>query len=117
MGYVGMPDEVKDKIKENLPETLVTAGALLLTPKLIARIATNPDTVNAFLKLAKHKEGTKMSGALAAKIAAQLNSVGIIDNEYITAVQSVFSAPKEPITIDQPYTAADYDQLYNNAQE
>ena len=117
VGYVGMPDEVKDKIKENLPETLVTAGALLLTPKLIARIATNPDTVNAFLKLAKHKEGTKMSGALATKIAAQLNSVGIIDNEYITAVQSVFSAPKEPITIDQPYTADDYDQLYNNAQE
>jgi hypothetical protein len=115
-GYVGMPDEVKERLKDKLPEALLTAGALVLTPRMIAKIATNPDTVSAFIKLAKHKEGTKMSGAVAAKLAAQLNSAGVIDNEYITSMQEVFHSPKEPVKIDQPFTASDYDQLYQNAK-
>lgn len=95
VGYLALPSDVQDKLKDNLPEAALYTGSLLLTPKLLAKAATNREAMNALIGLSKYKEGTKIGGALAAKMASQLTKAGIIDSEYISSVNNFFNAPQE----------------------
>lgn len=96
VGYLALPTDVKDRLSDNLPTAALSAGALFLTPKLMARVATNKDAADALAGLAKYKEGTKISGALAAKITDQLSKSGIISPEYTSDIDSIFNAPQQP---------------------
>lgn len=95
-GYVLLPDEVKERLKEQLPSAAVTAGALILTPAVLAKVATNKNAADALAGLAKYKEGTKISGAAAAKVVDQLSKSGIISPEYTASIDSIFNAPAQP---------------------
>ncbi len=94
-GYLLLPDSVQDRLKDNLPQAAITAGALLLTPKILAKAATNKDAADALAKLAQFKQGNKMSGAAAVKLVDQLNKANIIDSEYISTIDSIFNAPQD----------------------
>lgn len=95
IGYLALPDTVQDRLKDNLPEAALSAGALLITPKLLAKAATNKEAMDALIGLSKYKEGNKMGGAMAAKLASQLTKAGIVDSEYISSINNVFNAPKQ----------------------
>lgn len=92
-GYLALPSEVKDKVSDNLPSAALAAGALILTPKILAKAATNKDAADALAGLSKYKEGTKISGALASKIVDQLSKSGIISPEYTSEIDSIFNVP------------------------
>ena len=102
LGYLALPSEVQERLKENLPTAGITAGALLLTPALMARVATNKNAADALAGLSKYKEGTKISGAAAAKLVDQLNKSGIISSEYVTEIDNIFNRPQEQPTITKP---------------
>jgi hypothetical protein len=93
LGYYAMPVEVRDRLADNLPEAAFTAGALILTPAILAKAATNKNTADALANLSKYREGTKISGAVAAKLADQLSKSGIISPEYTASIDSIFNAP------------------------
>lgn len=95
IGYLALPSTVQDRLKENLPEAALSAGALIITPKLLAKAATNKEAMDALAGLSKYKEGNKVGGAMAAKLASQLTKTGIIDSEYISSVNNIFNAPKQ----------------------
>ena len=92
LGYIALPSDMKS---ENLPETLIAAGAFLLTPRLIAKSATNKEAINALAGLAKGVENPKFTGAAAAKFIDRLNKAGVIDSEYINEVDSIFGGGKQ----------------------
>ncbi len=82
------PDQ-QEKLKDNVPASIITGGIILLTPRLMAKAMTDPAAVNA---LAKITNPAKLSpaayGAAVTKLAAYWNNAGLFDNEYISAVQS-----------------------------
>lgn len=92
-GYFLLPQDVRDKV--NLPETLLTAGVFALTPRLIAKAATNKEAVSALADYAKVQNNPKFAGAAAVKMVDRLNALGIIDNEYLNEVNNLF-APTAP---------------------
>lgn len=92
LGYIALPNELTDKI--NLPETLATGAVFVLTPRLIAKAATNKETMSALIDLQKASKNPKFAGAAAAKLADRLNAAGIIDNEYINEVNTFFGSPE-----------------------
>jgi hypothetical protein len=102
LGYLALPTDIQDKLKENLPETIISAGAFILTPRLIAKAATNPQAVSALADLAKASNNPRFGGAAAAKLADRLNATGIIDSEYIREVNNILN----PAGVAQPQTAA-----------
>lgn len=102
VGYFALPADMRDKLKENLPETLISAGAFILTPRLIAKASTNPQAVSALADLAKASNNPRFAGAAAAKLADRLNATGIIDSEYIREVNNILN----PAGVAQPQTAA-----------
>lgn len=89
VGYFVLPDEVKNKLSSNLPETLATLGAMAITPRLMAKALTNKNAQDALANLAKMQQNPKLVGALAAKTANLLNESGIIDNEYLDEINSL----------------------------
>ena len=91
-----LPADMQDKLKENLPETILSAGAFILTPRLIAKASTNPEAVSALADLAKVQNNPRFAGAAAAKLADRLNATGIIDSEYIKEVNAIFRQPQSP---------------------
>lgn len=104
IGYLALPNNVQERLKDNLPEAALSAGALLITPKLLAKAATNKEAMDALVGLSKYKEGNKIGGAMAAKLASQLTKAGIIDSDYVSSVNSVFNAPKEKV-VSEPLTS------------
>lgn len=102
LGYLALPTDMQDKLKENLPETIISAGAFILTPRLIAKASTNPQAVSALADLAKASNNPRFAGAAAAKLADRLNATGIIDSEYIREVNNILN----PAGVAQPQTAA-----------
>lgn len=96
LGYIALPEEIQDRLSTNLPSTLLAAGSLVITPRMMARAATNKDAMDALAGLAKASSQPKFGGAAAAKLVDQLNKSGIIDSEYITTVNNVFNAPPPP---------------------
>lgn len=91
LGYLVLPEDVKSKLADNLPETAITAGAFIITPRLLAKAATNREAITALADLAKVQNNPKFAGAAAAKLVDRLNKSGIIDSEYITEVDNLFN--------------------------
>jgi hypothetical protein len=87
-GYLFLPEDVKNKITNNLPETVATAGVLLFTPRFIAKAMTSKAGQDALADLAKVQTNPKLLGALSAKIANNFNKSGIIDDEYLTEISN-----------------------------
>lgn len=101
-GYLLLPNEVQERLKDQLPSAVFSAGALIMTPKLLAKVATNKDAADALAGLAKYKEGTKISGAVAAKTVDQLSKSGIISPEYTAEIDSIFNVPNQPAAGNAP---------------
>jgi hypothetical protein len=87
--YLSLTPDQQEKLKDNVPASIITGGIILLTPRLMAKAMTDPAAVNA---LAKITNPAKLSpaayGAAVTKLAAYWNNAGLFDNEYISAVQS-----------------------------
>jgi hypothetical protein len=117
-GYFLLPDSVQERLKDNLPQAAVTAGALLITPKILAKAATNKDAADALAKLAQFKQGNKMSGAAAVKLVDQLNKANIIDSEYISTIDAIFNAPQDRQTVTPlPMSDMDLDKYIQSKQQ
>lgn len=89
VGYIVAPDGVTEK----LPDILATAGVFLITPRLLAKAATNKEAVSALADLARASNNPKFGGAAAAKLIDRLNASGIIDSEYINEVNTFLNSP------------------------
>jgi len=87
-GYLFLPEDIKNKITNNLPETVATAGVLLFTPRFIAKAMTSKAGQDALADLAKVQSNPKLLGALSAKIANNFNKSGIIDDAYLTEISN-----------------------------
>jgi hypothetical protein len=87
-GYMFLPEDIKNKITNNLPETVATAGVLLFTPRFIAKAMTSKAGQDALADLAKVQNNPKLLGALSAKIANNFNKSGIIDDAYLTEISN-----------------------------
>lgn len=85
-GYLFLPEDVKNKITSNLPETVATAGVLLFTPRFIAKAMTSKAGQDALTNLGKVQQNPKLLGALSAKIANDFNKSGIIDSDYLDEI-------------------------------
>lgn len=85
-GYMFLPDDIKSKITNNLPEAVSTAGVLLLTPRFIAKAMTNKAGQDALVNLGKVQDNPKLLGALSAKIANDFNKAGLFDSEYLSEI-------------------------------
>jgi hypothetical protein len=107
-GYFLLSDSTQNQISENFPQLAITAGVFILTPKLLARASTNKDAMDALAGLAKASKQPKMAGATTAKLVDMLNKSGIIDSEYITAVNQVFNAPTPTPQIPSPVDIESY---------
>lgn len=87
-GYYFLPDDIKNKITNNLPEAVSTAGVLLLTPRFVAKAMTSKAGQDALVNLGKVQDNPKLLGALSAKIANDFNKSGIIDDVYLTEISN-----------------------------
>jgi hypothetical protein len=101
-GYFLLPDSMQNQISESFPQIAVTTGVFLLTPRILARAATNKEAMDALAELAKASQQPKVAGATTAKIVDMLNKSGIIDSEYVTAVNEVFNAPVQAPQVPGP---------------
>lgn len=90
-GYFFLPSEVQNKISNNLPEATMAAGVLLLTPRMIAKAMTSKAGQDALSDIAKAQSNPKLMGALSAKIVDNFNKAGIIDNQYLTDINSMLN--------------------------
>jgi hypothetical protein len=89
VGYIVAPDGVTEK----LPDILATAGVFLITPRLLAKAATNKEAVSALADLSRASNNPKFGGAAAAKLVDRLNASGIIDSEYLNEVNTFLNSP------------------------
>lgn len=112
LGYIALPNDMKS---ENLPETLMAAGAFIITPRLIAKAATNREAITALAGLAKGSENPKFAGAAAAKFLDRLNKTGVIDSEYINEVDNLFGTGRSSQQQSQPAPeqGVNWDQYIN----
>lgn len=115
IGYYTISPDMQERLKNNLPDVALTAGLFILTPKLVARAATNPKAMDAIAGLAKASKNPKFSGAAASKLVDQLNQSGIIDSEYLTEVNSLFSKDAERQPVEQ--TPVDIEAYIKEMQE
>ena len=99
VGYFALPTDMRDKLADNLPEAALSAGAFILTPRLLAKISTNKNAISALADLNKASRDPKFGGAAAAKLVDRFNKAGIIDSEYISEIDNLFGQPK---TTPQP---------------
>jgi hypothetical protein len=100
VGYIVAPEGVTEK----LPDILATAGVFLITPRLLAKAATNKDAVSALADLSRASSNPKFGGAAAAKLVDRLNASGIIDSEFINEVNTFLNSPdaRQTGTATQP---------------
>jgi hypothetical protein len=118
LGYLALPEDVQSKIEDKLPSAIASAGAIIITPRLLAKASTNKEAMNALAGLSKTTSQPKYGGALAAKLVDQLNKSGIIDSEYINEVNSFFNPTTEPqTTTPQPSSGAiNWEEYIKTAQ-
>lgn len=95
LGYLALPDDIQNNIEDKLPTALASAGAIIITPRLLARAATNKQALDAMVGLSKASAQPKFGGAVTAKLVDQLNKSGIIDVDYINEVNSFFNPQAE----------------------
>jgi hypothetical protein len=105
-GYFLLPEDTKNRISDQLPQALATAGVLILTPRLVAKAMTNKQAMDALIDLSKAQSNPKFGGAAAAKITSNLIESGIIDNEYLTEINNKLSIspPNQPQQNTAPAT-------------
>jgi hypothetical protein len=115
-GYFLLPDNMQNQISENFPQLALTAGVFVLTPRMLARASTNKDAMDALAGLAKASKQPKIAGATTAKLVDMLNKSGIIDSEYVTAVNQVFNAPEQAPQIPGPIDIESYLQELDAGQ-
>lgn len=89
--YLALPENTANQ----LAGAVGSAGLLYLTPKLIAKSLTNKEAMDALAMLSKAQTNPKYAGAVGGKIADMLNKSGIIDNEYLTEVNTMIHG-KQP---------------------
>lgn len=118
LGYLALPEDIQSRIEDKLPGAIASAGAIIITPRLLAKASTNREAMNALAGLSKTTSQPKYGGALAAKLVDQLNKSGIIDSEYINEVNSFFNPTTEPqTTTPQPSSGAiNWEEYIKNAQ-
>jgi hypothetical protein len=95
LGYLVLPADLKEGVADKLPAAALTASAFILTPRFIARAATNKEAVNALAGLAKGAKDPAFGGAAASKFIDQLNKSGVIDSEYINEVNTLFGGGRQ----------------------
>lgn len=107
LGYLVLPADVKDKLADSLPEAALTAGAFIITPRLLAKAATNKEAISALAGLAKTQNKPAFAGAAAAKLVDRFQKSGIIDSEYINEVNNIFGSGREqqPMVPEQTPTS------------
>jgi hypothetical protein len=101
LGYFVMPQEIREKLADNLPEAALTAGLYILTPRIIAKAATNKEALNALSGLASVSGKNRIGGAAATKIVDRLNTTGIMDVESVNEMKSLFQIP-QPVQQQEP---------------
>jgi hypothetical protein len=111
VGYFTLPSEMRDKLADNLPEAALSAGAFIITPRLLAKVSTNKEAISALVDLNKASQNPKFGGAAAAKLVDRLNKTGIIDSEYISEVDSLFGQPKTTTIQPQETQKINWDEL------
>lgn len=89
VAYLALPNDVTNSV--DLPTAAVTAGALYLTPRFLARALTNKDASDALAMIVKGQNNPKYMGAVSAKIVDKLNQSGIIDIGYKDELDSIFA--------------------------
>jgi hypothetical protein len=116
IGYVALPEDVQNRIEDKIPEAVSAAGALIITPKLIAKASTSRQAMDALAGLAKASQQPKIGGAVTAKIVDQLNKSGIIDVDYINEVNAIFNPPstQQPTT---PSNKIDLEEYLKNLEQ
>jgi hypothetical protein len=95
LGYLALPADLKEGVSDKLPAAVLTAGAFVLTPRFLAKAATNREAVNALAGLAKGSKDPSFKGAAAAKFIDQLNKSGVIDSEYINEIDALFGNDRQ----------------------
>lgn len=108
LGYLVLPADMKDKLADSLPEAVLTAGAFILTPRLLAKAATNKDSISALAGLAKVQNQPAFAGAASAKLIDRFQKAGIIDSEYINEINNIFGTVPQT---QQPSTLSPNNQV------
>jgi hypothetical protein len=86
--FLALTPDQQDKLAENVPASVISAGVILLTPRLLAKAMTDPGAVNALAKVVgTQKVDPRVYGAALTKLSAYWNNAGLFDNDYISAVQ------------------------------
>lgn len=100
--YLSLDSNQQDKLKENVPASVLTGGIILLTPRLMAKAMTDPAAVNALAKITNpDKVDPAVYGAALTKLAGYWNNAGLFDNDYISNVQE-FVGTRAPAGQRQP---------------
>lgn len=88
LAYLSLTPDQQEKLKDNVPASVLTSGVILLTPRFMAKAMTDPAAVNALAKITNpNKVPPAAYGAAVAKLAAYWNQAGLYDNDYINQVQ------------------------------
>lgn len=90
LAYLALPSSVTDKLDLSTPA--LSAGVLYFTPKILSKMMTDKATMDVLANIAKASKQPKYGGAVAAKLVDQLNKSGIIDSDYISAVEAMASS-------------------------
>lgn len=97
--FYSLPPEAQERLSSNVPEAaaagLASLGALIVTPRMMAKALTNKQTMDALVGLAKAQNAPAFGGAVTAKIIDRLNKLGVFDSEYISDVDKFFNRPQE----------------------
>jgi hypothetical protein len=100
--YLSLTPDQQEKLKDNVPASLITGGIILFTPRIMAKAMTDPAAVSALAKVTNPaKVSPAAYGAAVSKLAAYWNNAGLFDNEYISAVQE-FTGTRVPEGQRQP---------------
>jgi hypothetical protein len=84
LGALVLSDDAKKVASENPGWTALTAGAVLLGPRFIAKSITNPEAVNAAIALYKQQEkGLPITANLFAKSLKVFERAGITAQDLL----------------------------------
>lgn len=98
---------------ENLPQNMLEAGVLIVTPRMFAKALTNKEAMNALAGLSKLQTKPKFGGALGAKLINQLNESGVIDLGYKDDVNKLLYGDQ---TGGKQAPAMSFDEYLNQQQ-
>lgn len=85
---LNVTDDTKDLVNKVGQTAFGVGTTFILTPKLIAKMMTNPATMDYLLKVTNPRTSNAVYGAATAKILDTLNKNGWIDNEYFNTIDA-----------------------------